>query len=40
MIKEKFGGVSDAIKGKAADATQLAETVKEKTTNAVHALKS
>lgn len=40
MIKEKFGGVTDAIKGKAADATQLAEAVKEKTTNAVHALKS
>jgi len=40
MIKNKATGMMDAIKGKAAEANEALDTVKEKTTRAVHELKS
>ena len=40
MIKDKATGMMDAIKGKAADANEVFDSVKEKTTRAVHELKS
>jgi len=40
MIKDKATGVVDAIKGKAAEANEVVDAVKEKTTRAVHELKS
>ena len=40
MIKDKATGMMDAIKGKAAEANEVVDTVKEKTTRAVHELKS
>ena len=40
MIKDKASGMMDAIKGKAAEANEVVDTVKEKTTRAVHELKS
>ena len=40
MIKDKATGMVDAIKGKAAEANELVDAVKEKTTRAVHELKS
>jgi hypothetical protein len=40
MIKDKATGMMDAIKGKAADANEILDSVKEKTTRAVHELKS
>ena len=40
MIKDKATGMMDAIKGKAADANEVLDSVKEKTTRAVHELKS
>ena len=40
MIKDKATGMVDAIKGKAAEANEVVDTVKEKTTRAVHELKS
>jgi gas vesicle protein len=40
MIKDKASGMMDAIKGKAAEANELVDTVKEKTSGVVHALKS
>jgi gas vesicle protein len=40
MIKNKATGMVDAIKGKAEEANEAVESVKEKTTRAVHELKS
>jgi gas vesicle protein len=40
MIKDKATGMVDAIKGKAAEANEVVDAVKEKTTRAVHELKS
>jgi hypothetical protein len=40
MIKDKTTGMMDAIKGKAADANEVLDSVKEKTTRAVHELKN
>jgi gas vesicle protein len=40
MIKDKATGMMDAIKGKAADANEMLDSVKEKTTKAVHELKN
>jgi gas vesicle protein len=40
MIKNKATGMVDAIKGKAAEANEIADSVKEKTTRVVHELKS
>ena len=40
MIKNKATGMMDAIKGKAAEANEVVETVKDKTSRAVHELKS
>ena len=40
MIKDKATGMVDAIKGKAAEAGEAVDTVKEKTARAVHELKS
>ena len=40
MIKNKATGMMDAIKGKAAEANEVVDTVKDKTTRAVHELKS
>ena len=40
MIKNKATGMVDAIKGRAADASEVVDTVKDKTTRAVHELKS
>jgi gas vesicle protein len=40
MIKNKATGMMDAIKGKAAEANEAVETVKDKTSRAVHELKS
>ena len=40
MIKDKATGVVDAIKGKAAEANEVMDTIKEKTSRAVHELKS
>jgi gas vesicle protein len=40
MITDKATGMVDAIKGKAAEANEMVDTVKDKTTRAVHELKS
>jgi gas vesicle protein len=40
MIKNKATGMMDAIKGKAAEANEVVDTVKDKTSRAVHELKS
>ena len=40
MIKDKATGMMDAIKGKAAEASEAVDMVKEKTTRTVHELKS
>ncbi len=40
MIKDKATGMMDAIKGKTAEANEVVDAVKEKTTRAVHELKS
>ena len=40
MIKNKAGGMMDAIKGEAAEVKEAMDTVKEKATRAVHELKS
>jgi gas vesicle protein len=40
MIKNKATGVVDAIKGKAEEANEVVDSVREKTTRAVHELKS
>ena len=40
MIKDKATGMVDAIKGKAAEANEVVDAVKEKTTRVVHELKS
>jgi gas vesicle protein len=40
MIKNKATGMMDAIKGKAEEANEIVDSVKEKTTRAVHELKS
>ena len=40
MIKNKATGMMDAIKGKAAEANEVVDTVKDKTSIAVHELKS
>jgi gas vesicle protein len=40
MIKNKATGMVDAIKGKAEEANEIVESVKEKTTRAAHELKS
>jgi len=40
MIKDKATGTMDAIKGKVAEANEMVDTVKDKTTRAVHELKS
>ena len=40
MIKDIATGMMDTTKGKAADANEMLDTVKEKTTRAVHELKS
>jgi len=40
MIKNKASGMMEAIKGKAAEANEAVDTVKYKTTRAVHELKS
>ena len=40
MIKNKATGMIDAIKGKAEEANEVVDSVKEKTTRAVHELKS
>jgi gas vesicle protein len=40
MIKNKATGMVDAIKGKAEEANEVVDSVKEKTTRAVHELKS
>ena len=40
MIKDKAIGMMEAIKGKAADANEVLDSVKEKPTRAVHELKN
>ena len=40
MIKDKATGMVDAIRGKAAEANEAVDAVKDKTTRAVHELKS
>ena len=40
MIKNKATGMVDAIKGKAEEANEVVDSVKEKTTRAVHELKN
>ena len=40
MIKDKATGMMDAIKGKAMEANEVVDTVREKTTRAAHELKS
>ena len=40
MIKNKATGMVDAIKGKAEEANEVVDSVKEKTPRAVHELKS
>ena len=40
MIKDKATGMMDAIRGKAADANEVLDSVKEKTTRTVHELKN
>jgi gas vesicle protein len=40
MIKDKATGMVDAIRGKAAEANEVVDVVKDKTTRAVHELKS